>query len=140
MLVINISYVHAFIVHPAAISSSTLLIGYYHGLLLKYIDANIMVNKMYSNGLLTAYEEELILTGHSMHQRNLLLLGYVRHMQTVTLMIFCDYVQESFPRIGSQLIKGMQAFYPRVHTVSVMHLHKLYITCLRNRIFKVVQN
>ena len=132
-----ISYVHAFIVHPAAISSSTLLIGYYHGLLLKYIDSNILVNKMYSNGLLTAYEEELILTGHSMHQRNLLLLGYVRHMQTVTLMIFCDYVQESIPRIGSQLIKGMQAFYPRVHTVSVMYLHTLCITCLRN---KIVQN
>ena len=98
----------SFTVHVAAILSSTLLIGYYHGLLLKYIDSNFLVNKMYFNGLLTACEEEHISTGHSVHQRNRLLLEYVRHMQTVTLKIFCEYVQETIPRVGSQLIKGMQ--------------------------------
>ena len=101
----------SFTVHIAAISSSTLLIGYYHSLLLKYIDSNFLVNKMCSNGLLTACEEELISTGHSIHERSQILLEYVRHMQTVTLMIFCEYVQETIPRVGSKLIKGMQ---PRI--------------------------
>ena len=57
-------------------------------------------------GLLTGSEEELISTGHSIHQRNQLLLEYVRHMQTVTVMIFCEYVQEIVPRVGSQLFEG----------------------------------
>ena len=91
----------------AAVLSSTLLIGYYHGLLLKYIDPNLLVNKMCLYGLLTGSEEELISTGHSIHHRNQLLLEYVRHMQTVTLMIFCEYVQEIVPRVGSQMVKGM---------------------------------
>ena len=113
----------------AAVLSSTLLIGYYHSLLLKYIDPNLLVNKMCLHGLLTGSEEELISTGHSIHHKNQLLLEYVRHMQTVTLMIFCEYVQESVPRVGSQLVKGMfisislkfviQTGYPRFHIVFV---------------------
>ena len=59
------------------------------------------------NGLLTTHEEELILTGHSIYQRNQLLLEYVRHMQTATLMIFCEYVEETVPGVGLNLTAGM---------------------------------
>ena len=59
------------------------------------------------NGLMTTCEGELILTGHSTHQRNRLLLKYVQHMQTATLMIFCEYVQETIPRVGLQLTTGI---------------------------------
>lgn len=89
----------------ASTLTSTLLIGYYHGLLLKYIDADFMINKMHSNGLLA---EELVLTGHSAHHKKWLLLEHVRHMQTETLMIFCETVQEISPKVGLQLITGIQ--------------------------------
>ena len=95
-----------FICYIATLLPSTLLIGYYHDLLLKYIDSNLLINKLYSNGLLTDSEKELISTGHSIHQRNQLLLEHVRHMQTKTLMIFCEYVQEIVPKVGLQLVTG----------------------------------
>ena len=97
-----------FIYCTATISPSTLLIGYYHGLLLKHIDANFLISKMRSNDLLTSYEEELILTGHSCHQRNWLLLEHVRRMQTQTLMVFCEFMQKIAPIVGLQLVTGMQ--------------------------------
>lgn len=90
----------------ATVLPSTLLIGYYHGLLLKYIDSNLLINKLCSNGLLTDSEKELISTGHSVHQRNHQLLEYVQHMQAKTLMIFCKYVQEIVPKVGLQLVTG----------------------------------
>ena len=91
----------------AAISSSTLLIGYYHGLLLKYMDANFLIEKMRSTNLLTTSKEEMILTGHSAHQRSRLLLEHVQQMGTKDLLVFCDFVEQNIPEVGSQLIKGV---------------------------------
>lgn len=96
-----------YIYYTATMMPSTLLIGYYHGLLLKDIDATFLINKMYSNGLLTSCEVELILTGHSFYQRNHLLLKHVQHMQIQILMTFCEFVQEIAPTIGLQLVTGM---------------------------------
>lgn len=88
---------------------STLLIGYYNGLLLKDVNhVDFLINKMLLHGLLNFNEEKLILTGHSAHQRNQLLLEHVRHMQTQTLMIFCGFVQEIVPKVGLQLVTGMR--------------------------------
>ena len=65
------------------------------------------MDKMCSNGLLAAHDQELILTGQSMHQRNCLLLEHVRHMNMQTLMRFCEVVQLIYPQVGLELIKGM---------------------------------
>ena len=65
------------------------------------------MDKMWSNGLLAAHDQELILTGQSMHQRNCLLLEHVRHMNMQTLMRFCEVVQLIYPQVGLELIKGM---------------------------------
>ena len=90
------------------ISLSTLLIGYYHSLLIRDINADLLMNKMSSNGLLAAHDQELILTGQAIHQRNWLLLEHVRHMEAQALMRFCELVQEISPQVGSQLVVGMQ--------------------------------
>ena len=95
-----------FIYCTATASLSTLLIGYYHVLLLKDIEANFLINRMSTNGLLSSFEEELICNGHSAYQRNWLLLEYVRHMQIQTLMVFCEFVQEIAPKVGLQLVTG----------------------------------
>ena len=104
------SYVASYVIFYCAgwISPSTLLIGYYHSLLIRNINADLLVDKMSSNGLLAAHDQELILTGHSVHQRNWLLLEYVRHMEMQTLMKFYGFVQEMSPQVGLQLIAGMQ--------------------------------
>ena len=73
---------------------------------MKDINADLLVDKMSSNGLLAAHDQELILTGHSMHQRNWLLLEHVRHMKMETLMKFCEFVQGISPQVGLQLIEG----------------------------------
>ena len=44
-------------------TTATLLIGYYHGLLLSSIDADLLTNTMCSTGLLTAHEQVIISTG-----------------------------------------------------------------------------
>ena len=88
------------------ISPSTLLIGYYHGSLMRDINADYLMDEMSSNGLLTAHDQELILTGQSIHQRNWLLLEHVQHMKMQALTKFCGFVQESFPQIGLQLTAG----------------------------------
>ena len=71
------------------------------------INADFLLDKMSSNGLLAAHDQELILTGQSMHHRNWLLLEHVRHMKMESLMKFCKLVQESYPQIGLQLVTGM---------------------------------
>ena len=71
------------------------------------INADFLVDKMSSNGLLAAHDQELILTGHSMHQRCWLLLEHVRHMEMQMLMKICESVQEISPQVGLQLIAGM---------------------------------
>ena len=70
------------------------------------INADLLMDKMSSNGLLAPHDQELILTGHSMYQRNWLLLEHVRHMKMETLMKFCEFVQGISPQVGLQLIEG----------------------------------
>ena len=91
----------------ALISPSTLLIGYYHSLLMRNIKADLLMDKMSSNGLLAPHDQELILTGHSMHQRCWLLLEHMRHMEMQMLMKICESIQEISPQVGLQLIAGM---------------------------------
>ena len=88
-------------------STTTLLIGYYHGLLLRSIDADLLTDKMCSVGLLTAHEQIVISSGHSVYQKNRLLLYHVQHMSVRALLAFCELVQEIWPQVGSQLITGM---------------------------------
>ena len=90
-----------------AVSIATLLIGYYHGLLLRDIDADLLINKMCSTGLLTGYETSIISSGHTVHHRNWLLLDHVRHLKLQLLLEFCKLVKEEWVEIGSQLIAGM---------------------------------
>ena len=91
----------------AMMTTSTLLIGYYHGLLLKSIDADLLTDKLYSVGLLTSQDQIIISSGHSVYQKNWLLLGCVRRMDTLALAAFCVLVEEIWPQIGSQLNAGM---------------------------------
>ena len=88
-------------------STSTLLIGYYHGLLLRSMDADLVTDKMCSVGLLTAHERLIISSGSSIYQKNWLLLEHVRHMDVQALRKFCEVVQEVWPQIGLQLITGV---------------------------------
>ena len=81
---------------------STLLFGYYHDLLVTKLDTKCITN-MYSTGLLTLHEQELILAGHSMHQRKCLLLEDVRHLETKSLIKFCECIEESIPTVAAQL-------------------------------------
>ena len=90
------------------VTTTTLLIGYYHGLLLRNIDADVLMDKMSPVGLLAANERDFISSGHSVHQKNHLLLNHVCHMDEQALLAFCELVQEIWPQIGSQLIAGMQ--------------------------------
>jgi len=101
-------YVHTVlnVITIATISTSTLLIGYYHGVLTKEINADALVERMATNEMLSTSDQELISIGHSLHQRNLLLLGCVQHMSTQTLLTFCELVQELYPNIGLQLVTG----------------------------------
>ena len=89
-----------------AVSIATLLIGYYHGLLLRDIDADLLTDKMCSTGLLTGYEKSIIYSGHSVHHRNWLLLEHVRHFELQLLLDFCKLVKEEWVEIGSQLTAG----------------------------------
>ena len=89
-------------------TTATLLIGYYHGLLLRSIDGDVLIDKMCSVGMLTAQEQNFISPGHNVHQRNRLLLNHVHHMDEQALLTFCELVQEIWPQIDSQLIVGMQ--------------------------------
>ena len=83
-----------------------LLIGYYHGLLLRDIDADLLVDKMLSTKLLNADEQRLVSSGHSLHHRNWLLLDHVRHLDSQSLLIFSELVQDMWPHVGLQLVTG----------------------------------
>jgi len=96
-----------FIICLATTLTSTLLIGYYHGLLLRDINANQLVDQMVPNGILTDTEQSIVSTGSSIHQRNWLLLECARHFEKQHLLIFCELVQNIWSVIGSQLIAGM---------------------------------
>ena len=49
----------------------------------------------------------MILAGHSIHQSKWILLDCVRCMGMKALMKFCEFVQESLPEVGFQLLTGM---------------------------------
>ena len=89
-----------------AVSIATLLIGYYHGLLLRDIDADLLINKMCSTGLLTGDETSVISSGHTVHHRNWLLLEHVRHFELKLLLQFSKLVKEKWVETGSQLTTG----------------------------------
>ena len=91
-------------------SIATLLIGYYHGLLLRDIDADLLTNKMCSTELLTTEEQSVISSGHTVHHRNWLLLENVRHFELQLLLEFCKLVKEEWVEIGSQLTAGMYIY------------------------------
>ena len=100
-------------------SIPTLLIGYYHGLLLRDIDADQLTERMCSTGLLTDHQQTVISSGHTVHHRNWLLLEHIRHMDLESLPKFCKLLQEEWPKIGSQLIMGMLAWhYSNTKTVT----------------------
>ena len=90
----------------AMVTTSTLLIGYYHGLLMSSIDAGLLTDKMISVGLLTVNEKIVISSGHSVQQRNWLLLQLVQQMDVQAVATFSELVQEIWPQVGSQLITG----------------------------------
>ena len=91
-------------------SIATLLLGYYHGLLLRDIDADLLADKMYSSGLLTANDQFLISSGHTVHHRNWLLMEHIRHMDLQFLSEFFKLVEEEWPEIGSQLNAGTHVY------------------------------
>ena len=87
-------------------SISTLLIGYYHGLLLRDINADVLTKKMCSIGLLDVNKQVIISSGHTVHHRNWLLLEHIRQMDKQFLLKFCKLLQEEWPMLGSQLNIG----------------------------------
>ena len=97
-----------------AVSIVTLLIGYYHGLLLRDIDADLLTDKMSLTGLLTADALSIISSGHTVHHRNWLLLEHVRHFELQLLFEFCKLLKEEWLEIGLQLTEGM---YTCVHYI-----------------------
>ena len=106
-------------------STTTLLIGYYHGLLLRSIDADMLTDKMFSVGLLTAHEQNIISSGNSIYQKNQLLLYHVQHMNVQALLTFCELVQDLWPQIGSQLITGTYMY------VLFSYNEEIYYTCIK---------
>ena len=103
----------------AMMTTSTLVIGYYHGLLLKSVDADELIDKMCSARLLTPHEQIVISSGHSVYQKNCLLLGHVRHMDVQALVAFCELLQEIWPQIGSQLVAGMSTIYVTIFSTFI---------------------
>ena len=89
------------------LSASSLVISYYHGLLLRDTNADSVIVTLYSTGLLTTQELNVILFGQSFHHRNLLLLEYVRHMDSKALLTFSELVKDVWPQISMQLVTGI---------------------------------
>ena len=75
---------------------------------MRSIDADLLIDKMCSVGLLNIHDQKFISSGHSVHQKNQLLLNHIHHMEIQALLAFCKLVQETWPQIGSQLIAGKQ--------------------------------
>ena len=99
-------YVHILFYIVAMASPLTLLMGYYHGLLLRDINTDL-INDMCSEGLLGTNDQKIISTGQSLYHKKWLLLEHVRHMTTKTFLEFCKLILNSWPEIGEQLITGM---------------------------------
>lgn len=84
----------------------TLLIGYYYGLLLRDITSDALIDDLYYNELLTAQEQAVVLSGHSLHHRNHLLLECIRHVDSQAILVFSELVKNGWPQIGTQLVTG----------------------------------
>ena len=95
------------------------MIGYYHGLLLRDTNADSLIGELYSIGLLSAQEQNMILFGHSSYHKNWLLLEYVRHMNSQALLAFSELVKDVWPQIGMQLVAGTYV-YSYVYTFCVL--------------------
>ena len=87
-------------------STSTLLISYYHGLLLRDTNADSLIGELYSAGLLSSQEQNIVWSGHSCYHRNWLLLEYVRHMDSQALLAVSKLIKDVWPQIGLQLVIG----------------------------------
>jgi len=87
-------------------STSLLLIGYYHGLLLRDIEVDQLSNVMCSSGLLTANDEILLSSSYSIHHKKYLLIEIARVMGKENLLKFCQAVQEVCPHISLKKGKG----------------------------------
>lgn len=96
-----------YVIFVAMVSTSTLIVGYYHGLLLRDINTDFLLDDLCSEGLLSSHDCHLISTGYSVYQKNWLLLEHVRHMDKQRLLAFCKLVLSLWPEIGSQLHTGM---------------------------------
>ena len=105
-------------------TTATLLVGHYHGLLLKSIDADMLSSKLRSAGLLTAHEQTIIFSSHSVYHKNWLLLEHVRHMSVPALVTFCELVQNRWPQIGSQLIAGSYVYSMPNYSYSMEYVYK----------------
>ena len=107
------------------VSISTQLVGYYHGLLLlRDLDADLLVDKMLSTELLNTHEQDLILSGYSVHQRNWQLLEHVRHLDTESLLKFSKLVQDIWPQIELQLVTGKVQLYGTKCVCTFMTMQK----------------
>ena len=91
-------------------STPTLLVGYYYGLLLRDIDGDQLWDKMSTSGLLTAHHQHLISAGYSVHQKKHLLLEVVRQMDDKSFVMFCGVLLELWPDIGTQFNTGKCAW------------------------------
>ena len=93
------------------------------------IDADQLTDKMRSSRSLTDDELSLISSGHSVHQRNWLLLEHVRNFERQCLLQFCKLVKEKWVEIGSQLTAGiyiyvaMPVHYIDMHVCIFIHLY-----------------
>lgn len=126
MVIIVHLYVHMYVMfflHAIAIASPlTLLIGYYHGVLLRDINAESLFDDMCSKHLLSGNDQSLISAGHSVHHRNWLLLEHVRHMNTEAFLAFCKLMQRLSLAVGSQLITGMLHTYEYTMCTNIYYL------------------
>ena len=117
-------------------SYSTLLIGYYHGLLLQVVDSDLLTDEMCSVGLLTVDEQIVIDSGCSMYQRNRLLLEHVRRMNVHALLEFCKLLHNIWPQIGMQLITGLSLCAclllsdSLIYSLTYTHVHTYTSVCL----------
>ena len=95
------------LLYVVMMTSQALLMTYYHDLLLSGVNADLLTNQMCSTQLLTGQEEAIISSGHSIHERNKMLLEYTRHMDIQAFISFCKLVQGTWPEIGTQLLTGV---------------------------------
>ena len=90
----------------AMMSTPTLLVGYYYGLLLRDIDGDQLWDKMSTSGLLTTRHQHFVSAGYSVHQKKHLLMDAVRQMDDKSFTMFCGVLLELWPDIGTLFNTG----------------------------------